>query len=223
MYYNVGNMCAQITEDKLASYKAYLTIVQERMIDKYFEEQKPYICCKAGCSHCCEKGQYPVTEIELAYLMLGYKLLPFETQLKIRDNFDKLKSQYEFFKQQHSGTKDNPVFMYKCPFLVAGRCSVYEYRAVICRTHGLLFFVEEKDGTHKNKIPYCVHYGLNYSNIYDEETETLSDVKMAELGIKQEPLAYNLGLKALFRKELTDNFDFEFGEVKALVDWFVPE
>ena len=222
MYYNVGNMCAQITEDTLASYKAYIELVQARMIDKYFEEQKPYICCKAGCSYCCENGQYPVSEVELAYLMLGYKLLPFETQLKIRENFEKLKSRYEFFKQNHGGTKDHPIFMHRCPFLIDNKCSVYDFRAIICRTHGLLFFVEE-NGVQKNKIPYCVHYGLNYSNIYDPETGTLSDVKMAELGIKQEPLAYNLSLKSLFRKEITDNFDFEFGEVKALIDWFMPE
>lgn len=215
-------MCAQITEDTLASYKAYIELVQARMIDKYFEEQKPYICCKAGCSYCCENGQYPVSEVELAYLMLGYKLLPFETQLKIRENFEKLKSRYEFFKQNHSGTKDHPIFMHRCPFLIDNKCSVYDFRAIICRTHGLLFFVEE-NGVQKNKIPYCVHYGLNYSNIYDPETGTLSDVKMEELGIEQEPIAYNLSLKTLLKKEITENFDFEFGEVKALIDWFMPE
>lgn len=216
-------MCAQITEDKLASYKAYLTIVQERMIDKYFEEQKPYICCKAGCSHCCEKGQYPVTEIELAYLMLGFKLLPYELQCQIRNNFETLKQDYQNYKKLLKENPDQEPYMYKCPFLIDGKCSVYDFRAVICRTHGLMFFEEQKDGTHKNKIPYCVHYGLNYSNIYDEETKTLSDEKMKALGLTQEPLAYNLSLKTLFKKELTDNFDFEFGEVKALVDWFVPE
>ena len=215
-------MCAKTIEDKLASYKAYLTIVQERMIDKYFEEQKPYICCKAGCSYCCQHGQYPMTELELSYLMLGFKLLPFEMQAKIRDNFVKLKARYEFFKQHHGGTKDHPIFMHRCPFLVDDKCSVYDYRAMICRTPGLLFFVEE-NGVQKNKIQYCAHYRSNYSNIYDEETETLSDKKMKALGLTQEPLAYNLSLKTLFKKELTDNFDFEFGEVKALIDWFMPE
>ena len=213
----------QITEEQLASYKAYLTVVQSRMIDKYFEEQKPYICCKAGCSHCCEKGQYPVTEIELAYLMLGFKLLPFEIQSQVRNNFEALKLEYDNYKKLLAENPEQEAIMYRCPFLVDGKCSVYDFRAVICRTHGLMFFVEEKDGTHRNKIPFCVHYGLNYSNIYDEETKTLSDKKMKELGLTQEPLAYNLSLKTLFKKELTDNFDFEFGEVKALIDWFMPD
>ena len=64
---------------------------------------------------------------------------------------------------------------------------------------------------------------LNYSNIYDPETGTLSDEKMKDLGIEQEPIAYNLSLKTLLRKEITHNFDFEFGEVKPLIDWFMPE
>lgn len=217
-------MSNQITDSTLAAYKAYLTLIHTRMLDKYFEQQKPYICCKAGCSYCCENGQYPMTEIELSYLMLGYKLLPFNIRQRVRDNFEKLKAKYEFFKQHHRGTKDNPTFMYECPFLIDGKCSVYDFRAIICRTHGLLFFVEEKEGSHNgNKIPYCVHYGLNYSNIYDPETGTLSDEKMKDLGIEQEPIAYNLSLKTLLRKEITHNFDFEFGEVKPLIDWFMPE
>ena len=215
-------MSNPITDSTLASYKAYLTLIHTRMLDKYFEEQKPYICCKAGCSYCCQQGQYPMTEIELSYLMLGYKLLPFDIQLKVRENFEKLKARYDFFKQHHGGTKDHPIFMHRCPFLVDNKCSVYDFRAIICRTHGLLFFVEE-NGVQKNKIPYCVHYGLNYSNIYDEETETLSDEKMKTLGLTQEPIAYNLGLKTLLKKEITQNFNFEFGEVKALIDWFMPE
>lgn len=216
-------MCNPITDSTLAAYKAYLTLIHTRMLDKYFEQQKPYICCKAGCSYCCEKGQYPMTEIELAYLMLGFKLLPYELQIQVRDNFEALKQDYANYKKLLEENPEQEPYMYKCPFLIDGKCSVYDFRAIICRTHGLLFFVEEKDGKQRNKIPYCVHYGLNYSNIYDEETETLSDEKMKALGIEQEPIAYNLSLKTLLKKELTKNFDFEFGEVKAMIDWFMPE
>lgn len=216
-------MSNPITDSTLAAYKAYLTLIHTRMLDKYFEQQKPYICCKAGCSYCCEKGQYPVTEIELAYLMLGFKLLPYELQIQVRDNFEALKQDYANYKKLLEENPEQEPYMYKCPFLIDGKCSVYDFRAIICRTHGLLFFVEEKDGSRRNKIPYCFHYGLNYSNIYDEETETLSDEKMKALGIEQEPIAYNLSLKTLLRKEITQNFDFEFGEVKPLIDWFMPE
>jgi len=212
-------MLNQFTNNQLASYKAYLNLIQERMLNKYFEEQKPYIFCKAGCSHCCEKGQYPVTKIELAYLLLGFSRLQDEQKLEIIEKIKNLKQEKLNFEIENPDSKEG--FMYECPFLKEHKCSVYEFRAVICRTHGLMFFIEDtKDKEPKNKIPFCVHLGLNYSNIYDEETKTLSDEKMKALGIEQEPLAYNLSLKTLFNNDITKNLDFEFGEVKALIDWF---
>jgi len=212
-------MIDDFSTEQLANYKAYLNLIEERMINKYFEQQKPYIFCKAGCSHCCEKGQYPVTKIELAYLLLGFSQLPNEQKIEIIEKIKKLKQEKLKFETENPASKEG--FMYECPFLKNNKCSVYEFRAVICRTHGLMFFVEGvKDEEPKNKIPFCVHLGLNYSNIYDEKTKTLSDEKMKELGITQEPLAYNLSLKTLFNNEITQNLDFEFGKVRAMIDWF---
>lgn len=214
-------MPTQITNEMIASYRAYLELVQTRLLDKYFLEQKPYICCKAGCSYCCEHGQYPVTELELSYLIMGYKLLHFSIQNIVKENFEKLKVEYLKYLETNNKFAKNKPFMYRCPFLIDGRCSVYEYRAMICRTHGLMFFVTDNDGVSHNKIPYCVNLGLNYSNIYDEKTGMLSEEKMEDLGITQKPLAYNLSLKALFNKEITKELNFEFGESKALIEWFV--
>lgn len=212
-------MINDFSTEQLANYKAYLNLIEERMLNKYFEQQKPYICCKAGCSHCCEKGQYPVTRIELAYLLLGFSQLPDKEKFEIIEKIKNLKQEKIDFETENPDSKEG--FMYECPFLKDKKCSVYEFRAVICRTHGLMFFVEDaKENEPKNKIPFCVHLGLNYSNIYDEETKMLSDEKMKALGITQEPLAYNLSLKTLFNNEITKNLDFEFGEVKAMIDWF---
>ena len=217
-------MIDDFSTEQLANYKAYLELIEERMLNKYFEQQKPYIFCKAGCSHCCEKGQYPVTKIELAYLLLGFSQLPDEHKFEIIEkikNLKKEKLKYEENSKKEENNASDEGFMYECPFLKDNKCSVYEFRAVICRTHGLMFFVEDAKGNEpKNKIPFCVHLGLNYSNIYDEETKMLSDEKMKALGITQEPLAYNLSLKTLFNNEITQNLDFEFGEVRAMLDWF---
>ena len=214
-------MLNEFTTEQLANYKAYLNLIEERMLNKYFEQQKPYICCKAGCSHCCEKGEYPVTKIELAYLLLGFGTLSLELKQEIIEKIKHLKAEKSAYEKEFKTTGSTEHFMYECPFLKDHKCSVYDFRAVICRTHGLMFFVEDaKENEPKNKIPFCVHLGLNYSNIYDEETKMLSDEKMKALGITQEPLAYNLSLKTLFNNEITRNLDFEFGEVKALIDWF---
>lgn len=212
-------MIDDFSNDQLASYKAYLNLIEERMLNKYFEQQKPYICCKAGCSHCCEKGQYPVTKIELAYLLLGFSQLSNETKSKILAKIQKLKQDKVKFESENPNSEEG--FMYECPFLENHKCSVYDYRAIICRTHGLMFFIlDEKTKEEKNKIPFCVHLGLNYSNIYDEKTKVLSLEKMKALGIEQEPLAYNLSLKTLLNNEIAKNLDFEFGEVKTMLDWF---
>ncbi|MBR1907352.1 YkgJ family cysteine cluster protein [bacterium] len=214
-------MLNQFTNEQLANYKVYLNLIEERMLNKYFEEQKPYIFCKAGCSHCCEKGEYPVTKIELAYLLLGFSQLPFDLKTEIIDKIKRLKIEKLEYEQNRKNTDSVENFMYECPFLKDNKCSVYEFRAVICRTHGLMFFIDDENSIEpKNKIPYCVHLGLNYSNIYDAETDLLSEDKMKALGITQKPLAYNLSLKTLFNSEITKNLGFEFGEVKALIDWF---
>ena len=217
-------MIDDFSNEQLASYKAYLNLIEERMLNKYFEQQKPYICCKAGCSHCCEKGQYPVTKIELAYLMLGFSQLQHEQKVEIVEKVKKLKAEkLKYEQEKHSEEQEKEGFMYECPFLKDNKCSVYNYRAIICRTHGLMFFVvDEKTKEEKNKVPFCVHLGLNYSNIYDEKTKVLSLEKMKALGIEQEPLAYNLSLKTLLNNDITKNLDFEFGEVKTMIDWF-PE
>ena len=55
--------------NKLELYKKYLNTIQS-FLDKYFEDQKEYICCQKGCAHCCEKGAYPYSQIEFDYLMI---------------------------------------------------------------------------------------------------------------------------------------------------------
>ena len=55
-------------------------------IEDYFEAHKEFICCKAGCSSCCEKGDYPVTEEELKQIMLGYSALDNESKIRVQNN-----------------------------------------------------------------------------------------------------------------------------------------
>ena len=55
-------------------------------LDAMFEHQKDYIFCKEGCSHCCENGEYPFTEIEFDYLLEGYKSLDEGTRKIVDEN-----------------------------------------------------------------------------------------------------------------------------------------
>lgn len=136
----------------------------------YFELHKAYIHCKPGCSACCEKGDYPLTSIELEYLMKGYIALDNTTKQVVQQNISSMKK---------GGV---------CPFLVDKKCSVYAHRPIICRVHGLAYRYKEN----KLKLPYCANYGLNYANILKngeiiidivfENLDTQNILKTSEFG-----------------------------------------
>ena len=84
-----------------------------------------------------------------------------------------------------------------------------------------MFFLDDNAGNEKYKIPFCVHLGLNYSNVYDSEQDTITEELVEKVGAKIPPQAYNLSLKTLTKKEITENLGFEFGEIKPLIEWFM--
>ena len=83
-----------------------------------------------------------------------------------------------------------------CPFLIEKSCSVYKYRPIICRTHGLAYLYENNTV----KVPYCVNEGKNYSSVFDGKTVTVS------------PISENLETKNIL-KSVKDN------EIRNLYDW----
>ena len=137
--------------------KRYENFLEEfdRVLNNYFCEYQQYICCKKGCSFCCEIGEYPFSRLEAEYLMKGFIELPPEIQTKIKLNIKKL---------LESQTYSN----YECPFLINKECSVYKYRGLVCRTHGLAYL---DNGI--VKLPECVNKGLNYNTIYDSKNNEL--------------------------------------------------
>ena len=113
-------------------------------IEDYFEAHKEFICCRAGCSSCCEKGDYPIAKEELKQIMLGYSALDNESKIRIQNNI----------KTMRRGGA--------CPFLLDKLCSIYPYRPTICRIHGLAYITKNN----VVKVPYCANEGKNYANIY---------------------------------------------------------
>lgn len=196
-----------VNVEDIQKYELYLQFLDKKL-KCFFEEQAPYIHCKEGCSFCCEKGEYPFSEIEFAYLMIGVRTLDAETVKLIENNILQIKKQKEKYKS------DKP-FMYQCPFLINKKCSLYNFRGIICRSHGLAFF--SKEG--KLLVPACVDLGLNYSSVYDFETQTISDEKYKQSGIKQEPLAHNVGIHYLTNNDYLQSIGLDFGEIKPMLDW----
>ena len=182
------------------NYKVFLDILQGDLL-AIFEHQKEYVCCKEGCSLCCESGNYPITNLEAEFLKEGYTLLPEELKKEISLKITKL--------------KENPQEMYECPFLINKRCSVYEHRPLICRTFGLI----QKQNDGKTVMAFCRELGLNYAKVFDFETQKIDYEKVKELGYKNIPQAYLIGLKNLMSKDFLGDNKLEFGEIKSLIDW----
>ena len=151
----------------------------DKKLEGYFEDYKPYVCCKAGCSSCCEKGDYPISDIELEYLIHGFVSLEQDIKRQVQENFKNI---------QKGGC---------CPFLVNNLCSVYQYRPIICRTHGLAYLM--KDG--RANVPYCVNEGKCYGSVFQD----------GELLV--EPVKENLSTSNLLK-----DFSEEF-VIKNLVEW----
>lgn len=180
-------------------YKLFLDQLDEKL-EKYRELHKDFICCKIGCSACCEKGDYPLSAIELEYLMQGYINLDTEKKKLVQENIKNMKKGES------------------CPFLINNKCAVYPYRPIICRVHGLAYLCggrgkcrgrgkyENKYGDkadkfeRKVKVPHCTIEGKNYSKVYDGK----------EIFIN--PIKENLDTPNLLK-------DFDYGEIRNLYDW----
>ncbi len=192
----------------LVKYVEYLKTIDKKLTG-FFESQKPYIFCKEGCSMCCESGEYPYTQVEVNYLMLGFHQLSTEPQLQILKKINEL-------KQRHAANTEEK-FLHECPFLIDKRCAVYDFRGLICRTHGLAFY----DSNGKLRVPSCIHEGLNYSNVYDPVQNILSGEMWKATGFEQEPVSFNLSRKFLLDNEATKYLGLDFGEEKALMGWLL--
>jgi len=189
------------TKSYLKQYENFISVLTKE-IDKMFLAQEEYICCKNGCSLCCEDGMYPFSKIEFEYIIQGYKLLPDNLKQDIQKRIDSILSKYQTKK------------MYECPFLINKSCTVYNYRGLICRTFGL---ISENDNK-KLTIPYCANEGLNYSEVYNKETHRISEEKVVEKKYKALPKAYNLSRENIMYSIAFD-LGFEWGETKPLIEW----
>lgn len=171
-------------------------------INKIFEYQREYLCCKKGCSHCCKRGDYPMSEIEFKYIMKGFEKLDENTKEIIKHNIQEVKK----------GDTDS----YICPFLIENQCSIYEYRPIVCRTFGVL--TEDSNGN--PAYPFCSTIGLNFSKIYDKEKKHLSADLVAKNHYMTYPKIFRLNNKVVMNLPLAKNLGINFGITGKMIDFF---
>lgn len=189
----------------LYDYSKFLSFLDEKL-NGFFESQKPFICCKEGCCKCCENAEFPYTKLEFDYLMLGYMNLDKKTKQLVDEKID-------FLKTQRNKSKED-VFAHTCPFLINGKCCVYNYRGIVCRTFGLMAI--RKDS--KPSIPFCANIGLNYSIVFDKKNKVISSKMLKESKIQTEPLVFNIDYAFLISDEYAKNFNLKFDEPKPLLE-----
>ena len=186
--------------DSFEKFEKFLKSVDEDLV-KIFDYQKEYLCCKKGCSYCCEDGDYPLSELEFAYLQEEYNKLDDKVKEKISKNIEKIK-------------KENTE-SYICPYLVEHSCSIYSHRPFVCRTFGVL--TENAKGN--PSYPKCATLGLNFSKIYDEEKQHLSFELVEKNGFKIFPKIFRLSNKVVMNLPYAKELGLNFGEAKRLIDF----
>ncbi len=187
-------------------YEIFLYTLNKEL-QKMFDNQAEFIKCKEGCSYCCEKGEYPFSELEFNYLIEGYKQLDSNTKKIIKENIKQIN------KEKSKNT--DKIFMHKCPFLIDKRCSVYNNRGIICRTFGLL--CEHNDG--RLTIPFCHEYGLNYAQLYDKELGQLIDERDGIKLSKTEPAAFRIERDNIMNLSIAKNLNIVWGDSKTMIDF----
>ena len=150
----------------------------DKRLEEYFKLHQEHINCRIGCSYCCENGDYPLSHVELEYLMQGYVKLSSKEKTIVQKNIK------------------NIVKGGMCPFLIDKKCSVYPFRPIICRVHGLAYLCHDD----VVKVPYCAQEGKNYADVYNDGEITIN------------PIRENLDTQNLLK-------DFNFGEIKNLFEW----
>jgi Fe-S-cluster containining protein len=125
----------------------------QRRTEAYRQDPRNPHLCRAGCSHCCERGAFfAVTLVEALMLALAVEALPDDhRQQVLRSSQTLLQLQQEMFAQVDGppdvpGHRDEEFFSTRisavsrtgtsCPLLHRHLCSVYDSRPFLCRAYG---------------------------------------------------------------------------------------
>lgn len=166
--------------------KEYLEIRNniDKATTKLEEEHKSHMKCKAGCDMCC----------------MDYSILPVEFYY-IKDKISK--SEIPPGNVKHKKDTD-------CVFLKDHRCSIYNERPVICRTHGLpLLFMTE----HNWELSACE---LNFTEFNFEEFNETNTYPQDRFNSQ----LFMLNKKFISRFDETKYGDFDLIPVRDLLKYF---
>ena len=128
----------------------------ERIESLYGDMERSYDCIAATLGHscadcpdnCCDSYFLHFTYLEWCYLWFGMNLLSREKQQEIISRARRYEQQCE----ELLARGERPKIM--CPLNESGRCILYKYRLMVCRTHGVPATMTRPDGQ-KLRFPGC--------------------------------------------------------------------
>ncbi|MDF1593733.1 MAG: hypothetical protein P1P89_19675 [Desulfobacterales bacterium] len=109
-------------------------------------DQLGFVC--SGCEeNCCRSRFYHYTYLEYFYLLEGVNQLGPALRLSVRQSAETVRQEDPL---KINGIRNRPL----CPLNLAGRCSVYLYRPMICRLHGIPYRLK-RPGLEPLRGPGC--------------------------------------------------------------------
>jgi Fe-S-cluster containining protein len=198
----------------LEKYEKYLNQLKDKL-DLCFNDQKEYLKCKAGCAICCKNSYYPVSKLEYEYMKKGMEENLTNDQIEqIKQKAIQIIKDRTVFLKEGNDLLD---FQYECPFLANNSCNIYENRALLCRSHGLIH--QDLENPNKINLLHCIKFGYNYSDIVDTNTNKISIDKIKRFGFENMPKVFDLSYSSMISRAE----DVEFGDIRMLVEWIVMD
>lgn len=96
----------------------------------------------AGCEdNCCLTRFYHHTLVEYLYLYLGYSKLSGDEQARLKQAADRVSRETTAADERGEPARS------MCPLNIEGRCTLYRYRPMICRLHGIPNEIQRPGGS----------------------------------------------------------------------------
>src|SRR5262247_3450379 len=149
----------------MSSYRKFIEQV-DLLIAKLQARYSKHLVCRAGCAGCCHH-HLSVFAVEAEEARAAIETLPAPIRARVEEQAR------EVIKREAQG---EPV---ACPLLVDDRCSIYEFRPLICRTQGLPLLIEAEDV--EREVDFCPLNFTEAGAIDDLDEEHLLPLDMLNL------------------------------------------
>ena len=196
-----------------AADPASLDAFAEKIRDLYVRMGSAYdtaaACYGFSCSgcdeNCCEERFYHHTLAEFLYLLKGIQACDEQTRQRI---FSRARKVAELYREHDAAGEAQRVM---CPLNREGICSLYEYRLMICRLHGIPYRMRRPDGTETrgggcHRIEWDISAGKSAESMLDR-TELYRELSHIEIELRQK-LGFGSRIKKTIAEMITDIEEF---------------